>query len=192
MAYLIVGLILFLGTHSIRIFAESWRDKQIRIRGEQVWQGVYSLISIAGFILLVWGFSEARTETHLLWHPPVWTKYLAALFTLISFIFFVAVYVPGTKIKAKLGHPMILGVKLWAFAHLISNGSVADIVLFASFLTWAVLDFRSSRRREKTVRDIPVFISYKRDLMAIIIGCVAWGVFSFYLHGILIGVKPFS
>ena len=87
---------------------------------------------------------------------------------------------------------MILGVKLWAFAHLISNGSVAAIVLFASFLTWAVLDFRSSRRREKTARDIPVFISYKRDLMAIIIGCVAWGVFSFYLHGILIGVKPFS
>ena len=192
MAYLILGLILFLGTHSIRIFAESWREKQISKWGEQAWQGVYSLISIVGFILLIWGFSQAWSETDLLWNPPIWTKYLAALFTLISFIFFAAAYVPGTKIKAKLGHPMILGVKLWAFAHLISNGSVADIVLFGSFLIWAILDFRASRRREKIAKDIPIFIGYKRDIMVIIIGGIAWGIFAFYLHGLLIGVKPLT
>ena len=191
MVYLIIGVILFLGTHSIRIFADDWREQQISKRGEQAWQGVYSLLSLAGFILLIWGFGEARAETHFLWHPPVWTKHLAALFTLISFIFLTAVYVPGTKIKARFGHPMILGVKLWAFAHLIANGSVADVVLFGSFLLWAILDFRASRRREKHARDIPIFISYKRDAIAIIIGGALWYVFAFYLHGLLIGVKPF-
>lgn len=192
MLLLITGLILFLGTHSVRIYADNWRTAQISKQGEQTWQGIYSLLSLAGFALIIWGFGEARTATQILWYPPVWTKHLASLLTLISFIFIAAVYVPGTKIKAKLGHPMILGVKIWALAHLIANGSVADLVLFGSFLVWAILDFRSSRRRPKIADASSVVVSGKQDIIAIIVGTVLWAAFAFYLHGMWIGVKPFA
>lgn len=192
MLLLIIGLVLFLGTHSVRIYAESWRNAQIQKRGEQAWQGIFSFISIIGFLCIVWGFGDARTTSHMLWYPPAWTSYLASVLTAVAFVFFVAVYVPGTKIKAKLGHPMILGVKLWAFAHLLANGAVVHIILFGSFLAWAILDFRSSRRRDKAAGTIYIFQSYRRDAIAVVIGLVTWAVFAFYLHGVLIGVKLFA
>ena len=192
MIILIIGLILFLGTHSVRIYAFDWREGQIRKRGEKVWQGIYSLISLLGFVLIIWGYGEARAETQILWNPPIWTKHLAALLTIPAFILLFTPYIPGTKIKTKIGHPMILGVKLWALAHLISNGALVDIVLFGSFLLWAILDFRASRMRDRAAGTIYIFQGYKRDVIAIIIGLVTWAVFALYLHGLLIGVKPFG
>ena len=147
MTLLTLGLILFLGLHSLRIFADSWRTAQIARLGEKPWKGLYSLASIVGFVLLIEGFGRARAATVVLWSPPFWTHYVAAVLTLIAFVLVVAAYVPGTRIKSWVHHPMVLGVKVWAFAHLISNGTLADVVLFGSFLVWAIAVFASSRRR---------------------------------------------
>ena len=138
MTILIIGLILFLGMHSVRIFASDWREAQINKRGQKVWLAFYALISLLGFILIIYGYGEARVVTQVLWTPPVWTKHLAAVFVLLGFVLIVAADVKGTKIKAKVGHPMVAGVKLWAFGHLISNGALVDVILFGSFLVWAI------------------------------------------------------
>jgi uncharacterized membrane protein len=149
MSLLILGLIVFLGGHSVRIFADSWRNAVIARIGEGPWKGQYSLVSIVGFVLLIWGYGRARAATVVLWQPPPWTHYLAAMFTLIAFVLVVAAYVRGTRIKAVLHHPMILGVKSWAFGHLLANGTLADVVLFGAFVVWAIVDFAVSRRRDR-------------------------------------------
>jgi uncharacterized membrane protein len=190
MTLLIVGLVLFLGVHSLRIFADRWRTAQIARLGEGPWKGLYSLASIVGFVLLVWGFGRARAATVLLWNPPFWTHYVAAVLTLIAFVLVVAAYVPGTRIKSWLHHPMVLGVKVWAFAHLISNGTLADVVLFGSFLVWAIADFASARKRDRIAGTVYPPGTIGKDVVAVVIGVVAWAVFAFWLHGWWIGVKP--
>jgi len=192
MTIMIIGLILFLGMHSVRIYANVWREAQISKRGKNIWQGFYAIVSLLGFILIIWGYGDARVETQVLWYPPLWTKHLAALFVLISFIFFVAADLPGTKIKSKIGHPMIVGVKLWAFGHLITNGALADIILFGSFLLWAILDFRTARQRDKANGVSYEFLGYHRDILVIVIGFGIGIVFALYFHNMLIGVTPFS
>jgi len=194
MTILLAGLFIFLGVHSVRIFAEDWRQRHIARSGEAVWKIVYSLLSLAGFVLIVWGYGLARADPSAitLWHPPQWTRHVASLLTLPAFILVAAAYVPGTRIKAAIGHPMIVGVKLWALAHLIANGRVADLVLFGAFLVWAVFDFRAARRRDraKGVRRTAVGVS--RDLIATVIGLALWMAFAFHLHAWLIGVRPFA
>ena len=190
MTLLIVALILFLGVHSVRIFADSWRTAQIARIGERPWKGLYSLASIVGIVLVVWGFGRARATTVVLWSPPFWTHYVAAVLTLIAFVLVVAAYVPGTRIKGKLHHPMVLGVKVWAFAHLIANGTLADVVLFGSFLVWAIAEFAASRRRDRAAGTVYPSGTVGKDAVAVVVGVVAWVVFAFWLHGWWIGVKP--
>jgi uncharacterized membrane protein len=180
----------FLGAHSLRIFADSWRGALIARIGEGPWKGLYSLVSIAGFVLLIWGYGRARATTIVLWQPPSWTHYPAALFVLIAFVLVVAAYVRGTRIKSTLHHPMILGVKSWAFGHLIANGTLADVVLFGSFLVWAIVDFAASRRRDRVAGTVYPAGTAARDAIAIAIGVAAWAVFAFYLHERWIGVRP--
>ena len=122
MTLLILGLILFLGMHSIRIVADDWRTARVAQFGENGWKGLYSLASALGLALVVWGYGLARAEPVVLWAPPGWTKHVAALLTLPAFILIAAAYVPGNRIKAAVGHPMVAGVKVWAIAHLLSNG----------------------------------------------------------------------
>ena len=190
MTFLILGLILFLGVHSVRIFADPWRSAQLARLGEGPWKGLYSLASIIGFVLLLWGFGQARAATLVLWSPPFWTQYVAAVLTLIALVLIVAAYVPGTRIKAWLHHPMVLGIKVWAFAHLISNGTVADVVLFGSFLVWAIADFASSRRRDRAAGTVYPAGTAGKDVVAVVVGVVAWAVFLFWLHGWLFRVRP--
>jgi uncharacterized membrane protein len=192
LTWLIVGLAVFLGAHSVRIFAEAWRERQIARLGHQRWKGAYSLVSLTGFALIVWGYAIAREHPVSLWDPPSWTRHVAALLTIITFVLWTAAYVPGNRIKATLGHPMILGVKVWAAAHLISNGRLADVVLFGAFLIWAVLDFRAARQRDRATGMRYPGGSARRDLPTIAIGLIAWWVFAQYLHGWLIGVRPFG
>lgn len=192
MLILILGLILFLGMHSIRMVADSWRNAQVSKRGLTGWQGIYSFVSLIGFLLILWGYRDARLASEILWLPPEWTKYLAAALTLPAFILLVAAYLPGSKMKAIIGHPMLVSVKLWAFAHLISNGALVDVLLFSAFLFWAIFDFRAARQRDKAAGITYKFISYNRDVMAIVIGVVTWAVFSLYLHGMWIGVNSIS
>ncbi len=136
MTALILGLVLFLGIHSARIVADGPRSAFIAKRGANAWKGLYTVLSLAGFALVVWGYGLARQQPTELWAaPPLWTRHVAALLTLIAFVLVTAAYVPGNGIKAKLHHPMTLGVKVWAFAHLIANNTLADLLLFGGFLS---------------------------------------------------------
>lgn len=189
---LIVGLVLFLAIHSARIFAEDTRTRFIAARGELAWKGLYALVSIAGFVMIVYGYGEARAAPIALWQPPVWTRHLAALLMLPAFIMLAAAYIPGNGIKARLKHPMLLGTKTWALAHLLSNGNLADVLLFGGFLVWAVLCFRACRQRDRAAGKVYESRGVTRTLGAVAIGVVAWFVFAMYLHAALIGVAPFA
>lgn len=190
MTVLVLGLILFLGMHSVRIFAPAWRDAQFARLGEGKWKGLYTVVSLIGFGLIVWGYAAARPESPNLWNPPVWTRHTAALLMVLAFVLLAAAYVPGTKIKAAVKHPMVLSVKVWAFAHLISNGRLAEIVLFGAFLVWAVLDFRSSRQRDRANATSYPAGMMARDGIALVVGIVLWLVFLRWLHVAWIGVAP--
>ena len=194
MTLLILGLLLFLGIHSVRIVADDWRARFIAGRGAMTWKGLYSVIAIAGFVLICVGFGQARQQPVVLWSPPRWTHDLAGLLTLAAFVLVTAAYVPGNAVKARLKDPMILGVKTWALAHLLANGTLADVILFGSFLAWAVLDFRAVRRRRAAGLEAgpTTPVSGARTAIAIGVGVVAWAAFAFWLHRVLIGVAPFG
>jgi uncharacterized membrane protein len=187
---LVVGLLVFLGVHSVRIFADDWRSARIAALGERKWKLAYTVLSLAGFVLIVYGYAQARQATPLLYDPPLWARHAAAALTLIAFVLIAAAYVRGTHIKARVGHPMVLGVKVWALAHLLANGTLADVVLFGSFLAWAVLDYIASRRRDRAAGVTYPAGPWSRDAIALVAGIVAWWVFAFMLHGPLIGVRP--
>ncbi|MFZ2101312.1 MAG: NnrU family protein, partial [Oricola sp.] len=116
MIWLVAGLVLFLGVHSVRMVAPGFRDRVVASLGEGPWKGVYTLVSIAGLALLIWGYGQARTDSPVLYEPPVFLKHLVSLFMLVSFILLVATYVPDGYIKKRVKHPMLLAVKIWAFA----------------------------------------------------------------------------
>ncbi len=192
MLVMIIGLVLFLGIHSVRIFAEDWRTEQIAARGENVWKGVYSAISLAGLVLIVWGYGLAREAPVPVWDPPVWLRHVA--FTLNAIAFFLAAQNAGPvgPVAARLGHPMVLATKVWAFAHLISNGRLADIVLFGSVLAWAVADFSAARRRDRQTGTVRVAGPWRNDLIPGAVGLAIWAAFVLGLHKWLIGVSVFG
>lgn len=190
MALLIAGLILFLAAHSMRVFADDWRTRMIERLGELKWKGVVTLLSIAGFILLIVGYGEARMTPLVLWEPPVWTRHLALLLNLLAFVLLAAAYVPRNSIKAKIGHPMIAGVKIWALAHLIANGTLADVLLFGGFLLWAVVNFRASRRRDRMNSTVYPSGAMANNLLTLVVGLGAGVVFMVWLHVRWIGVSP--
>ncbi len=192
MTLLILGLILFLGMHSVRVFAEGWRGSVRAKIGDNGWKGLYSVVSLVGFVLIVMGYGAARENPQILWIAPVWTRHLAALLTIPAFVLLVATYVPGNSIKAKLHHPMVLSVKLWAAAHLIANGMLADVLLFGGFLVWAVLSFRAARGRDRAAGTVYPPGRLGPTLVAVAVGLVAWAVFAMWAHRVLIGVKPFG
>ena len=192
MTYLILGLIIFFGAHSVRIVNEDWRTRTRARLGPSSWKALYSLVSVIGLGLVVWGFGLVRQQPVQLWSPPTGMRHLAALLTLIAFVLLVAAYVPGNGIKARLHHPMVLGVKVWALAHLISNGNLGHVVLFGSFLVWAIFDFRASRRLDRATGT-----RYPRGTagatgITVAIGVGTWIAFALWLHGLLIGVRPFG
>ena len=208
MSLLILGLVLFLGVHSTRILAPAWRTRTIARIGEGPWKGLYSLVSLVGFALLVWGYAQARQQMPL-WDPPGWTRHLTALLMLPVFPMIVAAYVPRNGIKARLKHPQVLSVKLWAVAHLVANGNVADVVLFGAFLGWAVADFSAARKRDREAGRLvdpravveaagpsPLPSPQRGEgvgtIACVVVGLVIYVVFAFWLHGLLIGVRPFG
>lgn len=191
MTALILGLVLFLGLHSTRIFAEGARTRFIASHGEKRWKGLYTLGSLVGFALIIWGYGLARQQPVVLWAPQAWARPVASLLTLVSFVLLTAAYVPGNAIKARLNHPMLLGVKVWAFGHLLANHTLADLLLFGGFLVWAVLCFRAARARDRAAGWSPRTGNTRATVMAVVIGAVAWAVFAVWLHGPLFGVKPF-
>lgn len=190
MLYLIVGLVLFLGLHSIRIVAEGTRSRLRAQWGENAYKSAYTVLSLLGFGLIVWGFGLARETPEVLWVPPTGMRHLAAFLTLLAFVFLAAAYVPGNAIKARLHHPMVLSVKTWAFAHLLVTGTVAHLLLFGSFLVWAVLCFIASRRRDRAQGTVYAAGTLPGTVATVVVGVMGWALFAFYLHGVLIGIRP--
>jgi uncharacterized membrane protein len=185
MLILIFGLILFLGIHSVRIVAPELRDAQIAARGRGAWRGLYSIVALAGLVLIVWGYGLARQTAPILYEPPVWTRHLNLLLMVFAFIALAASQLPAGRIKAALKHPMLVAVKVWALGHLLANGDLAALLLFGTFLAWAVLDRISVKRRGD---DGPTPGPVKWDVAAIVVGLVAYLLFAFILHEWLIGV----
>ena len=186
MLFLIIGLVLFLGIHSVSIVAEGWRDSTMQRVGEGAWKGIYSLVSLAGFGLIVWGYGEARLDPVLLYAPPAWLRHVGMLVLLPVFPLLVAVYFPG-RIKRVAKHPMLLATKLWALAHLLMNGMLADVLLFGGFLIWAIADRISMKRR--TQRPLPSLPESKiNDVIVLVVGIGLYFVFVKWLHTVLIGI----
>ncbi len=201
MALLILGLVLFLGAHSTRIFAENWRQAALERLGDKAFKGANALVSLVGFGLLIYGFDQVRWDSPALWAPPVWVKHVAALLMLLSLVLLASAYAPRNAIKAKLHHPMVLSVKVWALAHLLANPRVADLVLFGAFLLWSVLNFRAARKRDRLAAAsaqetggagrLPApEVSLAATLRAVGIGVVVWAFLLSRGHVWLFGVSP--
>ena len=190
MSILILGLILFLGVHSTRIFADDWRTRTLSRMGEKPWKALYSVISLAGFALIIWGFGLARQQPVVWWTPPTGLRHLNSLFTLLSFVLIAAAYVPRNQIKARLHHPMLLGTKLWAFGHLLATRTLADTILFAAFLVWAILAYRAARQRDRAQGTVYAAGALSGTLIAVVVGVAVWAAFAFWLHAAWIGVAP--
>lgn len=189
MTIFLTGIFVFLGIHSISMVNESWRNQMVKRIGIWAWKGIYSLVSIFGFILIVWGYGIARHDSGLLYSLPVWLKYSSLLLLAPVFILFVAAYFPG-RIKTVTRHPMLIATMLWAVAHLLANGSLVNVILFGTILTWAVWDRRSLESRQ--ARPIPTApVSRYNDIIACVVGIGLYLMFVFDLHELLIGVPAY-
>jgi uncharacterized membrane protein len=188
MTLFIIGLVIFLGIHSVSIVNASWRDRVVARIGIWPWQGLYSLVAIAGFVLIVYGYGIARHQSVILYEPASWMHYLALALLVFIFPLLLAAYLPG-RIRKTAKHPMLAATKIWAFAHLLANGSLVDVILFGAFLAWAVVDRISLKRR--TPIPVPGAPPSKfNDAIAIILGLALYVAFVFGLHTWLIGVSP--
>src|SRR5450631_3412866 len=188
MALLVMGLVIFLGIHSVAIFAPQLRARVCVRLGESLWKGIYAMVSLIGFVLIVYGFGLARQPPLVIYTPPHWMRYVTILFMLPVFPLLLAAYLPG-RIKTAAKHPMLAAVKFWAFGHLLVNGTLADVLLFGGFLAWAVADRISLKRRApqaiKTAPATPL-----NDLIAIVWGVALYVVFIGWAHVRLFGVAP--
>jgi uncharacterized membrane protein len=187
---LVLGLVVFLGTHAFSM-ARQPRAAVIGKTGEGPYRGLYSLLSLAGIVLISIGYGQYRQAGYVpVWDPPVWTRHMALLLVWFAFVFVAAAYLPG-RIKRTLKHPMLAGVKVWALAHLLANGDLGSIILFGAILVWAVAARISVKRRDEAVPhgappEPPSGL--RNDALAVAVGTVAYLAFVVWLHPFLIGV----
>ena len=191
MSLLILGIVIFLGVHLVRVVAPGLRTAIIERQGKGTWMGLYSVLSLIGLCLIVYGFGEARATTGMLYIPPVFLKHISLLLMAFAMICLVVGFLPAGRIAVALKHPQILAVKIWALAHLLANGETSSVLLFGSFLAWAVILRISLKRRERAGEKVlPVFRSGSSDMVAVVLGLVIYGAFIWKLHEWLIGVAP--
>ena len=200
MTWLILGLVLFLGAHSTRIFADGWRTQSMEAWGEKPFKGVIALVSLVGLYGLIVGYAQVRMEPVVIWQPPIATRHISLLLMLFASILLVAAYIPANHFKVRLGHPMVLSVKVWALAHLLANGNLAGLVLFGTFLAWSVLNFKSARARDRAKAESqalvldesvqPTLPKTSATLIAVVVGAGLWALITFVLHAKVVGVSP--
>ena len=189
MLQLLLGILLFFGIHSASIVASPFRDR-MAVRSDAGWKAFYAIVSLIGIVLMARGYADLRQTPTLLYVPPVWLRHVAALLLLPVFVLFIAPYFPG-RIKTTLKHPQLIAVKIWAVAHLMVNGTLADVLLFGSFLLWAVAARASMKRR--AVRPLPGAPESKfNDGIVIVVGLLLYVGFVFWLHEALVGIRPFG
>ena len=192
MSVLIAGLVLFFASHSVAIVAPGFRARQVARMGIGPWKLAYSAISLVALILIIWGYGAARQDPIALWSAPAWTRHAAALLSVIGFVLIAAAYVPGTKMKAALGHPMTAGVGLWALGHLLANGRLDAVLLFGAFVVWSAIAFATRRARDRASGTRYPPGSLAKDTIAAVAGIAFALVFALFLHGPLIGLRPFG
>jgi uncharacterized membrane protein len=188
MAMLIAGLVIFLGVHSLAIVSPGLRARAVAKLGEGGWKGLYAVVAIVGFVVLVWGFALARAAPVVIYTPPPWMRHVTFLLMLPVFPLLLAAYFPG-RIKAAMKHPMLAAVKFWALAHLLSNGTLADILLFGGFLAWAVIDRISLKRRPPQQLHTAPARPFN-DVLAVVVGLALYAFFIGWAHVRLFGVSP--
>ena len=205
MTLLLCGLFLFIATHAIRIVAEPLRTALVMRLGEWPYKGLLSVVSLLGFWLMLTGYAQARLESVVVWTPPAFLRHITWLLMLLSLVLLVAAYVPRNHLKHKLKHPMVLSVKVWALAHLLANGQVHQMVLFASLLVWAVLSFRAARQRDALAAqtsDTPEAhashspapnispASALASAITLLLGAALWAALLWHFHAQWFGVSP--
>ncbi len=190
MATLVLGLVIFLGLHSTRIFAEPLRAQAIARLGEGPWKGIYSLLSAIGFVLIVWGFAQARFSAPALWTPPPGARHATILLMLVSMLLLGGYFFKQSHIAVAVHHPMVWSVAVFGLAHLIANGSAADVVLFGAFFIWALADLMSSYARDRRNSVVYPEPGWGATIGAIVLGLALWAVIAFWLHFWLFGVAP--
>jgi uncharacterized membrane protein len=186
MSMLVLGLVIFFAIHSVSIVNDPWRNRMAARIGEWPWKGLYALVSIIGFALIVRGYGLARLDPVVLYAPPAWLGPLAMVLLVPVFPLLLATYLPG-RIQAATRHPMLAATQLWAVAHLLVNGTLADVLLFGAFLGWAILDRISMKhRKQRAIPHLPPWAA--NDLLAVAGGLALYAGFVLWLHGWLIGV----
>jgi uncharacterized membrane protein len=193
MLELLFGLALFLGIHSLQSLAPQWRQGAQQRWGALGYKAVYAAVSLLGLYLLVQGYGLARLDPVVLWTPPRGMQHATILLMWLAMVLLLATYVPGNQIKAKLRHPMTLSVKVWALGHLLSNGNLADVLLFGGFLIWSVLVFRAARKRDRLNLHSAPEGKLLGTLLAVVVGTGVWAAFLMGgWHVWLVGVMPFT
>jgi uncharacterized membrane protein len=188
MTRLLIGLVAFFGVHSISLLALGWRNRMAERLGTRRWQGLYTIASFVGLYLLITGYGAARAGAEVLYVTPAWLRYVAALLMLPAFTLALASVLPG-RIQARVRHPLLEATKTWALAHLLTNGSVADVLLFGTFLVWAVAVRLSLKHRpQRPPKALPA--SRANDAIAIVGGLALYAIFVLWLHARLFGVSP--
>jgi uncharacterized membrane protein len=188
MTKLIAGILVFFGIHSVSMLALDWRNGIAQRLGTRAWQGIYSVVSAIGLYLLISGYGAARHVAEVLYVPPTWLRYVAAVLMLPAFTLALASVLPG-RIQARARHPLLVATKLWAVAHLLTNGSVADVLLFGAFLLWAIAVRISLKHRPaRPLKTLPA--SGANDAIAVVGGLALYALFVLWLHARWIGVAP--
>lgn len=189
---LILGLALFLLPHSVRAVAPQQRDQWIERWGVNGWKLRYTVLSVIGLAVLVWGYGQARASGVMLWSPPMGLKHANSLFTLVALVLVGASTIPKNHITQWVRHPLTLATKVWAFGHLLAVGSLSGVVLFGSFLVWSIVVFKSARQRDRAAGTLAVKGEWPRTLLALVLGLALWALFAFWAHAALIGIRIFG
>ena len=188
MAIFVLGLVVFFGTHLVRVAAPNFRAAQVSAN-ERRWKGIYSLVSLAGIALIIWGWHLYRPEAPEVYAPPEWGRHVTPLLLLIAFILVAAANAPAGYIRHYLKHPFLTGTILWSLGHLLANGDLASLLLFGAFLVYSIVDLVAVIPRGDPA---PTVVSPRSDVIAVVTGAVVFAVFGFWLHGWLFGVEPFA
>jgi len=189
MIWLVLALVVFHGLHSIRMLAPHWRQSQISRLGEGKLKGLFSLALVVALIFLIWAYGQARTDFVEIYNPPLWGRHLALLLMALSFIALMVFILKPGRLKPLLKHPFLVSIKLWALAHLFANGDLASVLLFGSFLAWAVWNRIAVKRR---MNPLPASGPVTNDILAVVSGLVLWVVFIWFAHELLFGVAPLA
>lgn len=189
MSYLIIGCLLFFGIHSIQIVSPELRTTMVQRHGEHLWQLGYAIVAAVGLTLIVLGYGQARQASPLIYAPPLWGRHAAMLLMLPVFPLLLATYFPA-RIQRAVRHPMLIATCLWAAAHLLANGGLADLILFGAFGAWAILDLLSfSWRPARNIRRFPA--RPYNDVIAVAAGLLLYGFFVLSAHRWVTGVPLF-